>query len=431
MFEVEAGSLTQRATQHPLAVHPVTTHTAAQAYDNVLDHAGSFWWNRDTADARVADQVRTQTGVIIDHESNVGGFPTLPQETRAANWDTDHDGMPNDWETERGLNPNLATDRNNDYDIDGYPNLEEYLNEAGAWPAAAPISWIGGAGRFALNSKWDGWQPSRFDEVRITGGTATVDAIGQQAGWMRIGIAAGDNGALQISSGELEAFEGVDVGGVSAGAGTLHLGSSGKLAAPVVMVNSQGVLSGQGTIEGNVLNQGEVRPGTSPGTLTVDGDFIQDSNGELMIEVASGARFDRLVVSDQLQAGGTLKVVLTGSSPAAGNTFDILDWGSQGGTFAHVDLPSLAPGLTWNTAELYISGVLGVDASNVPGDFDLDGDVDGRDFLMWQRNPTIGNLADWQANYGAGSLSASTAVPEPAALQLILMAAVAVYTQRR
>jgi hypothetical protein len=54
------------------------------------------------------------------------------------------------------------------------------------------------------------------------------------------------------------------------------------------------------------------------------------------------------------------------------------------------------------------------------GDFDLDGDVDGRDFLTWQRNPSVGNLEDWQANYGASSLSASTAVPEPASIGLLL-----------
>jgi hypothetical protein len=48
------------------------------------------------------------------------------------------------------------------------------------------------------------------------------------------------------------------------------------------------------------------------------------------------------------------------------------------------------------------------------GDFDNDGDVDGRDFLTWQRNPGVGSLSDWQNNYGAGSLSAAaTAVPEP------------------
>jgi hypothetical protein len=50
-----------------------------------------------------------------------------------------------------------------------------------------------------------------------------------------------------------------------------------------------------------------------------------------------------------------------------------------------------------------------------PGDFDGDGDVDGRDFLTWQRDTNVGDLADWQANYGAGGLAAVSAVPEPAA----------------
>jgi hypothetical protein len=59
------------------------------------------------------------------------------------------------------------------------------------------------------------------------------------------------------------------------------------------------------------------------------------------------------------------------------------------------------------------------------GDFDLDGDVDGRDFLMWQRGESPiqwgpGDLADWQTNYGFSSLTvASTAVPEPGSLVLL------------
>jgi T5SS/PEP-CTERM-associated repeat protein len=53
------------------------------------------------------------------------------------------------------------------------------------------------------------------------------------------------------------------------------------------------------------------------------------------------------------------------------------------------------------------------------GDFDNDGDVDGRDFLAWQRNPELGNLEDWQNAYGNNLLSA-TAVPEPNCLALLL-----------
>ena len=52
--------------------------------------------------------------------------------------------------------------------------------------------------------------------------------------------------------------------------------------------------------------------------------------------------------------------------------------------------------------------------ASVTGDFDGDGDVDGYDFLEWQRTDgTPSGLAAWQGAYGTGSLTAVTAVPEP------------------
>jgi hypothetical protein len=64
----------------------------------------------------------------------------------------------------------------------------------------------------------------------------------------------------------------------------------------------------------------------------------------------------------------------------------------------------------------------------LPGDFDSDGDVDGTDFLIWQRGGSAfplsqSDLADWEANYGtvvplAGALSS---VPEPSAGLLMMM----------
>jgi hypothetical protein len=71
------------------------------------------------------------------------------------------------------------------------------------------------------------------------------------------------------------------------------------------------------------------------------------------------------------------------------------------------------------------------------GDFDGDGDVDGRDFLIWQRGgspiaKSAGDLADWQTNYGVGATAglSSTAVPEPGAL-VLLMGGLLVYGRRR
>jgi hypothetical protein len=70
-----------------------------------------------------------------------------------------------------------------------------------------------------------------------------------------------------------------------------------------------------------------------------------------------------------------------------------------------------------------------IENPNDPGDFDGDGDVDGRDFLIWQRGESEtplspGDLLDWQENYGAGTPLVSTiAVPEPSAALLFGLAA--------
>ncbi|RIK76672.1 MAG: hypothetical protein DCC67_13590 [Planctomycetota bacterium] len=50
-----------------------------------------------------------------------------------------------------------------------------------------------------------------------------------------------------------------------------------------------------------------------------------------------------------------------------------------------------------------------------PGDFDADGDVDGNDFLVWQRNTSVGSLDAWKANFGGASIAP---VPEPTAAGL-------------
>lgn len=74
----------------------------------------------------------------------------------------------------------------------------------------------------------------------------------------------------------------------------------------------------------------------------------------------------------------------------------------------------------WDPYDVYLAKVTLEIEHPLAGDFNDDGVVDGRDFLAWQRNQSIGDLADWQANYGATSLATATsaAVPEPSGLVL-------------
>ncbi len=122
--------------EEPFFFAPVTTQTAQEAYESVLADGGASFPFRDPVDARIATEVETGnptyggaygTGKgIIDSQETVGGWPDLL--SAPAPEDTDHDGLPDAWETARGLDPNNAEDGNGDMDGDGFTNLEEYLN---------------------------------------------------------------------------------------------------------------------------------------------------------------------------------------------------------------------------------------------------------------------------------------------------------------
>ncbi len=70
----------------------------------------------------------------------------------------------------------------------------------------------------------------------------------------------------------------------------------------------------------------------------------------------------------------------------------------------------------------------------VSADFDFDGDIDGADFLVWQRAPSVGSLSDWQTQYGVRAGSSSTpvlAVPAPSSLVLLCVATHLLLLSRR
>ena len=105
---------------------PITMETAQQAYESVLRDVGCRI-NRDSVDTRILNDVKNRRFRDYLHsQETVGGWPVLNAAPAPA--DTDRDGMPNWWEDLHELDKENPDDRNGDVDLDGYTNLEEYLN---------------------------------------------------------------------------------------------------------------------------------------------------------------------------------------------------------------------------------------------------------------------------------------------------------------
>ncbi len=141
---VSDAQKTQIKVTTPFPIAPLTEQTPQDAYNSVLQFVGDNYPKRDTIDSRIINETRTGTVTyggkgypleqnmdtskvygIIDSQSQVGGWPVLNSTTPPV--DSDHDGMPDDWEVAHGLDPNNPADRNN-LDSSGYTMLEVYLN---------------------------------------------------------------------------------------------------------------------------------------------------------------------------------------------------------------------------------------------------------------------------------------------------------------
>lgn len=157
--------LSEIRAESPLFPPFVTTTTASVAYHEVLEDVGASLPRQDPIDRRVIHEVRTGT---FSHKGSKGGFPGIidtPGDLGPSPWpnyrtqnvpaDTDHDGLPDDWERAHGTNPRSPlgdfTESNADPDGDGFTLLEDYLHELAARrPATDPESTSGSIERARL-----------------------------------------------------------------------------------------------------------------------------------------------------------------------------------------------------------------------------------------------------------------------------------------
>jgi hypothetical protein len=135
---------------------------------------------------------------------------------------------------------------------------------------------------------------------------------------------------------------------------------------------------------------------------------------------------------------GTSRISINGQTVIVGPSIGAADdTGLTGGTapggkasfsYADVFTSVASPG----DSQFGIFDNFKVEECNTSGDLNCDGKVDGEDFLLWQRDPDVGSLADWEANYGTSApLSAtSTAVPEPATAIMLMLGAALLFRSK-
>ena len=139
--------------------------------------------------------------------------------------------------------------------------------------------------------------------------------------------------------------------------GTLVLQNQAVVSAGgAILVGGGGLIAGTGTLSAPtrvVTNGGIIQPGLSPGTLTIDANFVQKSSGLLKMEVAGleAGKFDVLHVTGTATLDGTMQVMfLNGYLPKRGDAVPLLEVdGTVTGDFAHIVFPQLASGFQIKT----------------------------------------------------------------------------------
>ncbi|GAB2579812.1 hypothetical protein GCM10027066_22630 [Dyella jejuensis] len=162
----------------------------------------------------------------------------------------------------------------------------------------------------------------------------------QQTDGIYAGVMSGDGALVKTGSGTLT-LDAANTysGGTTVSTGTLEIGDSDHASSAsiegAVDVQSGGVLRGHGTVVGDVSNDGIVWPGGSAGPFTIQGNYTQNADGALQIDVTP-RQASTLIVSGKASLAGTLNLVF---APGTYGTtmFPLVQAGTLSGTFATVN----------------------------------------------------------------------------------------------
>ena len=125
----------------PFGELPPHVQSAEEAYATVLAEAGATLPARDATDLRIVRSVGDGTGRILQKETDLPADQRWPDyRALPAPVDSDHDGIPDYWEKQFGLNPEDASDSAKL--SGGYANIEHYFNNTDPTGGATPIVFV-------------------------------------------------------------------------------------------------------------------------------------------------------------------------------------------------------------------------------------------------------------------------------------------------
>ena len=170
------------------------------------------------------------------------------------------------------------------------------------------------------------------------------------AGVGTINIPYTNEGILDVNAGTLEFVE-----LLTQNSGECNL-NGGNIKVPKGVHVKGGKLAGTGIIEGDVLiDGGNLAPGHSPGSITINGNYTQTSNGTLNMEIAgtnAGTQYDQLIINGTANLAGTLNLtLLNGFFPKSGDNFQLLTYYNVIGSWANYNGFAPASGITFTKTQ--------------------------------------------------------------------------------
>ncbi len=147
-----------------------------------------------------------------------------------------------------------------------------------------------------------------------------------------------NTGTVDVQSGTLR-FDGYGLfqtaGATLLNGGNLSFGEP----FPAALQIRGGLLAGSGIVEANgtsVTVSGQFSPGQSAGGVEIQGNYIQKPSGSYNVEIGgtiAGMNYDQIVVTSNATLAGTINVCsINGFTPAPGDQFEIMKFGSMSGS---------------------------------------------------------------------------------------------------